>query len=92
MVPDRLQLAARPTAQPLSPFPPVDPQASRVAVRGAWRERPLAVRREALAQLLRKVTLSPGGVKITYAYCHHEPSGPPYGSWVQWGVEVEAGQ
>ncbi|MFH1464767.1 MAG: hypothetical protein ABIO70_10310, partial [Pseudomonadota bacterium] len=49
------------------------------AVSTAWSARPLEERREALAKLLRGVTLSPGGVKVEYAYCHHAPPGPPYG-------------
>ena len=29
------------------------------------------------ARLVEKITLSDGGLKITYGYCHHEPAGPP---------------
>ena len=71
----RLQLAAVPSPQPLPDT--VDPEAFRAGVLEAWTNRPLEERREALDRLLDHVTLSPGGVRITYGYCHHEPSGPP---------------
>ena len=58
----------------------IDAQAFRAAVLEAWTDQPLEERRSALAQLLQKITLSPGAVTITHGYCHHEPAGPPEGS------------
>ena len=73
----KLQLAALPTRRAVPTENEIDPYAFRAAVLEAWTDQPLEERRSALAQLLRQVTLSPGGVKITYGYCHHEPAGPP---------------
>lgn len=41
-------------------------EAFRAAILESWIEQPMEDRRSALAQLLSKITLSPGGVKITY--------------------------
>ncbi len=74
----KLQLAALPAKRDEPGVDEIDAEAFRQAVLEAWTDQPLEERRSALAQLLRQVTLSPGGVKITYGYCHHEPAGPPY--------------
>lgn len=73
----KLQLAALPAQREMPPTDEIDADAFRAAVLQAWAERPIEERRDALGQLVEKITLSPGGVKITYGYCHHEPSGPP---------------
>ena len=74
----KLQLGALPAKREEPGADEIDAEAFRAAVLEAWTDQPLEERRSALAQLLRKITLSPGGVKITYGYCHHEPPGPPY--------------
>lgn len=76
----KLQLAALPAKREEPGVDEIDAEAFRAAVLEAWTDQPLEERRSALAQLLRQVTLSPGSVKITYGYCHHEPAGPPEGS------------
>ncbi len=73
----KLQLGALPAKREEPGADEIDGEAFRAAVLEAWTDQPLEERRSALAQLLRKITLSPGGVKITYGYCHHEPAGPP---------------
>ena len=73
----KLQLGALPAKREEPGADEIDAEAFRAAVLEAWTEQPREDRRSALAQLLRKITLSPGGVKITYGYCHHEPAGPP---------------
>ena len=88
----RLRLATLPSVAPPPAADTIDPDAFRTAVLQAWHDRPLEDRRQALDRLLDEVRLSPGGVKITYGYYHQAPYGPPYGSWVQWGVQVEAGE
>jgi hypothetical protein len=76
----KLQLAALPAQREMPPTDEIDADAFRAAVLEAWAERPIEERRDALGQLVEKINLSPGGVKITYGYCHHEPAGPPEGS------------
>ena len=76
----KLQLGALPAKREEPGADEIDADAFRAAVLEAWTDQPLEERRSALAQLLRKITLSPGGVKSTYGYCHHEPAGPPEGS------------
>ncbi|MES2640724.1 MAG: hypothetical protein V4850_14610 [Myxococcota bacterium] len=68
----------------------IDAEAFRAGVLEAWTDQPLEERRSALAQLLRKITLSPGCMKITYGHCHHEPAGPPWGAWGQWDEAIES--
>jgi hypothetical protein len=64
----------------MPPTDEIDAEAFRAAVLQAWAERPIEERRDALGQLIEKITLSPGGVTVTYGYCHQEPAGPPEGS------------
>ena len=84
----KLQLGALPAKREEPGADEIDAEAFRAAVLEAWTDQPLEERRSALAQLLRKITLSPGGVKITYGYCHHEPAGPPKGSSARYRVGV----
>ena len=74
----KLQLAALPAQREMPPTDEIDAEAFRAAVLQAWAERPIEERRDALGQLIEKITLSPGSVTVTYGYCHHEPEGPPY--------------
>jgi hypothetical protein len=73
----------------------MDPAKFRAAVLEAWSTRPLDERREALDRLVEKITLSDGGAHVDYrvkdeqiAFHQPDPSGPPWGSWGQWEVEV----
>jgi len=71
----RLKLAALPARQAVPSMDEVDPERFREAVLEAWHNRPLLERREALAKVLDRVTLDPGGVKIRYdapAVCGHD--------------------
>jgi site-specific DNA recombinase len=86
----KLQLAALPAQREMPPTDEIDADAFRAAVLEAWAERPIEERRDALGQLVEKITLSPGGVKITYGYCHHEPAGPPKGSSARYRVGVRS--
>ena len=76
----KLQLAALPAQREMPPTDEIDADAFRAAVLEAWAERPMEERRDALGQLVEKITLSPGGVKISYGYCHQFPFGPPEGA------------
>ena len=63
----RLHLAALPAQRRVPGVDEVDPEGFRDAVLEAWKQRPLEERREALAKVLDRVTLSPGGVLIAYS-------------------------
>ncbi len=74
----RLQLAALPARKEVPTADTVNPDLFRDAVLEAWKQRPLEERREALAQVLDRVTLDPGGVTVRYdaaGYCGHDRIG-----------------
>jgi len=80
-----LSLAALPGRAELPSPEDIDPERFRAAVLRAWESRPVEERREALEALLDQVTLSEGGIHITYrakapewGYHGHAPYGPPY--------------
>ena len=76
----RLQLAALPARKDVPSLDEVDPDLFRDAVLEAWKNRPIEERREALDQVLDRVTLDEGGVQIAYslgADCGGVPFGPP---------------
>ncbi len=73
----RLQLAALPARKQVPTADQVNPDLFRQAVLEAWTRRPLEERRRALAKVLDRVTLSPGGVHIRYdaaGFCGHDRS------------------
>ncbi len=63
----RLNLAALPAQRGVPGVDEVDPVRFREAVLEAWKQRPLEERREALNRVLDRVTVTPGGVQITYS-------------------------
>jgi DNA invertase Pin-like site-specific DNA recombinase len=70
----RLHLAALPVRRAVPGIDEVDPERFREAVLEAWKQRPMEERREALAQVLDRITISPGEVHIEYsaaAICGH---------------------
>ena len=74
----RLQLAALPARKEVPTADAVNPDVFRDAVLEAWKQRPLEERREALAQVLGRATLDPGGVTVRYdaaGYCGHDRIG-----------------
>ena len=76
----RLQLAALPARKDVPSLDEVDPDLFRDAVLEAWKNRPIEERREALDQVLDRVTLDEGGVQIAYslgADCGGVRDGPP---------------
>ena len=73
----RLQLAALPAKPAAFTAEQVNPDLFRQAVLDAWKQRPLEERRKALAKVLDRVTLDPGGVHIRYdaaGFCGHDRS------------------
>jgi hypothetical protein len=62
----RLRLAALPSRVELPRPDEIDPERFRAAVKRAWDARPVEERRAALDGLLDSITLSPGGVHISY--------------------------
>ena len=73
----RLQLAALPARHTVLTADQVNPDLFRGAVLDAWKQRPLEERRKALAKVLDRVTLDPGGVHIRYdaaGFCGHDRS------------------
>jgi len=76
----RLQLNALPARQAVPTVNQVNPDLFRQAVLEAWTQRPLDERREALAKVLDRITLDPGGVHIRYdaaGFCGHDRSSSP---------------
>jgi DNA invertase Pin-like site-specific DNA recombinase len=74
----RLQLAALPARRAVPTVEQVNPEVFRAAVLEAWQQRPLEERREALSQVLDRITLEPGGVTVRYdaaGYCGHDRIG-----------------
>lgn len=70
----RLQLAALPARRAVPGVDELDPDLFRAAVMEAWKGRPMEERREALAKVLDRVTISPGEVHIEYSaatFCGH---------------------
>lgn len=63
----RLHLAALPARRAVPGVDELDPVRFREAVLEAWKQRPMEERREALAQVLDRVTISPGEVHIEYS-------------------------
>jgi len=79
----RLQLAALPAKPVTLTGDQVNPDLFRDAVLEAWRKRPLEERRAALAKVLDRVTLDPGGVHIRYdaaGFCGHDRSSSTRGT------------
>ena len=66
----RLQLAALPARPESLDVERVDPEVFRASVMEAWKNRPIEERREALAQVVDRVILKPGGVSIEYSLQH----------------------
>jgi len=66
----RLQLQALPGKPETVDPSRVDPVAFRASVMEAWKNRPVEERREALAQVVDRVILKPGGVSIEYSLQH----------------------